>query len=64
MSRPCIPAQLSHPLDYTGPQWIKMDVPGKFQKIGIIFTYNGFVPVLKKMSITLVPPIKVYYIAG
>lgn len=35
-----------------------MDIPGQLQKVRILLTYDRFVPVLKKMPLSLIPPIK------
>jgi hypothetical protein len=40
-----------------------MDVSRQFQKIRVILAYDGFVPILKQMSVSLVPTIKVNHIA-
>ena len=40
-----------------------MDVPNKFLKIGILFTHNGFVAVLKKMSMSFMAEVIAYRIS-
>jgi hypothetical protein len=41
-----------------------MDIPGQLQKIRILFTDDRLVPVLEKMSLSLMPPIEPNHIAG
>jgi hypothetical protein len=44
-------------------QRIEMDVADKFEKIGIFLANNGFVPILEKMTATLVPMVEIHGIA-
>jgi hypothetical protein len=46
------------------PQGIQMDIPDQFLQIGIFLAYDGFVSILEKLAMTLVPSIVGHCIAG
>jgi len=64
MTTPAIPIQLSKRFYQSGSQWIKMDVSEQFGKVGIFFTYNGFIAILEKMAMSAVAAVIVNRIAG
>jgi hypothetical protein len=48
---------------YFRSQGIEMDISDQFFKISILLADDGFVPVLKKMSMAAVPSVKIYSVS-
>ncbi len=40
----------THIIHHAGPYWIEVDIADQFQKVGFLFTYDGFIPVLEKVT--------------
>jgi hypothetical protein len=55
--------QFSETGNNTGTNWVQVNIPDKFFKVGIFLANNGFVTVLKQLSVTLVPEVKTHGIA-
>jgi hypothetical protein len=51
-------------LYYPTAQRIEMDVPCQLQKIGFFLTDNGFIAILKEMSVSFMPSIEFDHISG
>jgi len=64
MTSPWIRVQLREIVYHISPERIEVDISGQLHKVGIVFTDNGFVSLLKKMPIALVPSVKIDHIPG
>jgi len=59
---PTIMAQSFQITHYPCSQRIQMNISRQFKQIRVIFTNDGFIPVLKEMTIPLMPQVKIDHI--
>jgi hypothetical protein len=58
MPTPGIPTEFRQVQTQSCPKRIEMNVPDQFLKVRVLVADNGFVPVLKQVSVPLVPPVE------
>jgi hypothetical protein len=64
MTRPEIFAKLRRIPNEPGSQWIEVYIPRQLQKIRIVLANNGFIAILKEITVTSMSSVEVYDIAG
>ncbi len=50
MAAPRIVIEFTYIIRHTGPYWIEVDITDQFEEVGLFFAYDGFIPVLEKVT--------------